>query len=113
MIVTEEAIAKGIRRIVAVTGPEADRAVERAGRLADSILKLKEEIEAEETKKDRTVQKSLVKELVILSDVNTFDCTAKAYGFIGIALTKAVQTKILRTKNTLLKCIFYDFTILN
>ncbi len=75
VIVTEEAIAKGIRRIVAVTGPEADRAVERAGRLADSILKLKEEIEAEETKKDRTVQKSLVKELVILSDVNTFRCT--------------------------------------
>ncbi|KIH60222.1 alanine--tRNA ligase [Ancylostoma duodenale] len=34
VISSEEAIAKGIRRIVALTGPEADRAIQRADRLA-------------------------------------------------------------------------------
>lgn len=33
VISSEEAIAKGIRRIVALTGPEAERAIHRAERL--------------------------------------------------------------------------------
>lgn len=43
VITAEEAIAKGIRRIVAVTGPEAEKALHSADILDKKIEKLTEE----------------------------------------------------------------------
>lgn len=37
VILSEEAISKGVRRIVAVTGPAADSAIERAGEIEEQI----------------------------------------------------------------------------
>lgn len=45
VIVTEEAIAKGIRRIVALTGPEAERAIRNADRFEAQVVALVTEIE--------------------------------------------------------------------
>ncbi|EYB99703.1 hypothetical protein Y032_0120g894 [Ancylostoma ceylanicum] len=46
VISSEEAIAKGIRRIVALTGPEADRAIQRADRLAARAQAISDAINA-------------------------------------------------------------------
>ncbi|XGW19724.1 hypothetical protein V3C99_003511 [Haemonchus contortus] len=46
VISSEEAIAKGIRRIVALSGPEAERAIHRADRLAARVKAISEEISA-------------------------------------------------------------------
>uniref|UniRef100_A0A0N4XBN0 alanine--tRNA ligase n=1 Tax=Haemonchus placei TaxID=6290 RepID=A0A0N4XBN0_HAEPC len=46
VISSEEAIAKGIRRIVALSGPEAERAIHRADRLAARVKTISEEISA-------------------------------------------------------------------
>ena len=53
MITTEEAIAKGIRRIVAVTGPEAEKAIHAADRLDRRMEEL-----LEEAKKDQELAAS-------------------------------------------------------
>lgn len=45
VIVSEEAIAKGIRRIVAITGPEAIKALNKASHLENEVNKLKKRIE--------------------------------------------------------------------
>ncbi len=45
MITSEEAIAKGTRRIVAVTGPEAERAIARADRASDRVRALAAEVQ--------------------------------------------------------------------
>ncbi|CAL4125278.1 unnamed protein product [Meganyctiphanes norvegica] len=47
VIVAEEAIAKGIRRIVACTGPEAAKALSKAALLENTVNKLKKKIETE------------------------------------------------------------------
>jgi len=41
VVASEEAIAKGIRRIIALTGPEADRAEARAKMLKGKLLDVK------------------------------------------------------------------------
>ncbi|KAK6028192.1 alanine--tRNA ligase, partial [Ostertagia ostertagi] len=46
VISSEEAIAKGIRRIVALSGPEAERAIHRAERLAARAQAISDEIKA-------------------------------------------------------------------
>ncbi|KHJ79540.1 hypothetical protein OESDEN_20811, partial [Oesophagostomum dentatum] len=46
VITSEEAIAKGIRRIVALTGPEAERAIARAERLAVRAQEITDEVAA-------------------------------------------------------------------
>ena len=45
IITTEEAIAKGDRRIVAVTGPEAEGAIQRADRLEKRLCELSQSIQ--------------------------------------------------------------------
>ncbi|CAJ0573520.1 unnamed protein product, partial [Mesorhabditis spiculigera] len=40
VITTEEAISKGVRRIIAVTGPEAERAIQRADRMETRVSEL-------------------------------------------------------------------------
>ncbi|KAK8386127.1 hypothetical protein O3P69_010690 [Scylla paramamosain] len=67
LIVSEEAIAKGIRRVVAVTGPEAVRALARAALLQEEISSLKVRVEAE-----RPPLREVVRQVTALLDqVNT------------------------------------------
>ncbi|CEF67938.1 Alanine--tRNA ligase, mitochondrial [Strongyloides ratti] len=48
VITTEEAIAKGIRRIVALTGPEAEKAIHRGERIEKRVNELKVLVEKDE-----------------------------------------------------------------
>ena len=66
VIVSEEAIAKGIRRIVAFTGPEAAKALKKAAHLQNEVNKLKKKIEANNLPFKKVVQ--LLTEM--LSDIN-------------------------------------------
>ncbi|CAD7080272.1 unnamed protein product [Hermetia illucens] len=65
VISSEEAIAKGIRRIVALTGPEALKALKRAEEFQNKINKLKETIDADKEGKD---SKEHVKKIVELTE---------------------------------------------
>uniref|UniRef100_A0A6G4ZZI4 alanine--tRNA ligase n=2 Tax=Rhipicephalus microplus TaxID=6941 RepID=A0A6G4ZZI4_RHIMP len=65
VISTEEAIAKGIRRIVALTGPEATKAVKKAEHYQSEVNKLRTEVE----KVSQAAQgKDLVKQIVELTE---------------------------------------------
>ena len=63
VIASEEAIAKGIRRIVALTGPEATKAINKAKLLENSAQNLKKSVESKNTKE---FYKENVKEIVEL-----------------------------------------------
>lgn len=63
VITSEEAIAKGIRRIVALTGPEAEKARKKTALLESELNKLKAKIDA-----DASGAKDLVKEIVELNE---------------------------------------------
>lgn len=65
VITTEEAIAKGIRRIVALTGPEALKALKKTELLENQLNALKATIEADASGKD---SKELVKKIVELTE---------------------------------------------
>lgn len=65
IITSEEAIAKGIRRIVALTGPEAAKALKRTELFANEIAKLKDVIAAD---KDGGDSKEHVKKIVELTE---------------------------------------------
>ncbi|KAJ8271919.1 hypothetical protein COCON_G00107780 [Conger conger] len=58
VIVSEEAIAKGIRRIVAVTGPEAQKAQRKADALRQSLSALGEKVKAQ-TAPNKDVQREI------------------------------------------------------
>ncbi|XP_064105096.1 alanine--tRNA ligase, cytoplasmic-like [Macrobrachium nipponense] len=66
VIVSEEAIAKGIRRIVAFTGPEAVKALNKASHLENEVNKLKKKIESNNLPFKKVVQ--LLTEM--LTDIN-------------------------------------------
>jgi len=65
VISSEEAIAKGIRRIVALTGPEALKALKKSEAFEQEIIRLKATIDADQSGKD---SKSHVKEIVELTE---------------------------------------------
>ncbi|KAI4497616.1 hypothetical protein M0802_007386 [Mischocyttarus mexicanus] len=65
VISSEEAIAKGIRRIVALTGPEAKKALKKAALLEDKLVQLKITID---TDKSNTNSKEYVKQIVELNE---------------------------------------------
>lgn len=65
IIASEEAIAKGIRRIVALTGPEAAKAFRTATLLQNQLSHLRETIE---TDKSGTHSKEYVKKIVELTE---------------------------------------------
>lgn len=65
IITSEEAIAKGIRRIVALTGPEAEKARQKTALLENELNKLKAKIDAETSGVN---SKALVKEIVELTE---------------------------------------------
>lgn len=63
IITSEEAIAKGIRRIVALTGPEAEKARKKTALLESEVNKLKTKIETEGEN-----PRELVKQIVELTE---------------------------------------------
>jgi alanyl-tRNA synthetase len=65
VITSEEAIAKGIRRIVALTGPEAEKARKKTALLEIELNKLKTKIDED---KSGANTKDLVKAIVELTD---------------------------------------------
>lgn len=65
VISSEEAIAKGIRRIVALTGPEATKALKRNDVLENRLNEIKSALD---TDKDGARSKELVKKIVELTD---------------------------------------------
>lgn len=65
VISSEEAIAKGIRRIVALTGPEALKALKKSEAFEQEIVRLKATIDNDKSGKD---SKSHVKEIVELTE---------------------------------------------
>ena len=67
VITSEEAIAKGIRRIICVTGPEASRAIDKLAELEKLVNELKIVIEANKSQ-FATLQKELVKKIVDLNE---------------------------------------------
>jgi alanyl-tRNA synthetase len=69
VITSEEAIAKGIRRIVALTGPEAERAIQRADRIEKDVKAIEERVKNDENiVKDKARFKDTVKEINDLVD---------------------------------------------
>ncbi|XP_067905904.1 alanine--tRNA ligase, cytoplasmic [Heterodontus francisci] len=58
VIVSEEAIAKGIRRIVAVTGSEAQKALRKADTLRKSLVALELKVQVQ-TSPDKEIQKEI------------------------------------------------------
>lgn len=70
VITTEEAIAKGIRRIVAVTGPEAEHALRRAELIDQRLKKLSSVVdETEKNASDTKTIKKLSKEVADFVEV--------------------------------------------
>ncbi|XP_020285640.1 alanine--tRNA ligase, cytoplasmic isoform X2 [Pseudomyrmex gracilis] len=65
VIASEDAIAKGIRRIVALTGPEAAKALKKATLLQNQLTQLQSTIEAD---KSGTNSKEYVKKIVELTE---------------------------------------------
>lgn len=65
IIASEEAIAKGIRRIIALTGPEAEKANKKADLLVNSLANVKNIIEDPQC---TLTQKEMVKNITDLTD---------------------------------------------
>lgn len=65
VISSEEAIAKGIRRIVALTGPEASKALKKAELLQNNLNELKSSVEKV---KDSAESKNVVRRIVELTE---------------------------------------------
>ncbi|CAB3999052.1 alanine--tRNA ligase, cytoplasmic [Paramuricea clavata] len=66
-LISEEAISKGIRRIVAITGPDAERAINRARLLDQHVESLKAKI-AEKFNSKTLNPKEAIREITALSD---------------------------------------------
>jgi alanyl-tRNA synthetase len=67
VITSEEAIAKGIRRIIAVTGPEAERALQRKRHFESMVDDLSKKIKLE-SNPDKKREKEILQEIVRLDD---------------------------------------------
>lgn len=63
MITTEEAIAKGIRRIVAITGPEAVKALKAADKLDKWMEDLDKEAKRDQVQAEATGDEEIIKQL--------------------------------------------------
>jgi len=67
VIVSEEAISKGIRRIVAITGHDAEKAVKHSNMLQDELDKLKEKVEDQKTKGSLHI-KGMTQEIIQMTE---------------------------------------------
>lgn len=65
MITNEEAIAKGIRRMIALTGPEASKALKKETLIQNKLNELKNVIESDKNGND---SKDRIKNIVDLSE---------------------------------------------
>lgn len=108
-ILTEEAIAKGIRRIVALTGPEATKAYSRAEDLKKYVMKLdpkdpnlSKTITDTQDKISKSVIPYWIKEELrsILSSLKKgiADEERKRQAAIAMSITEAVKDKILKSE---------------
>lgn len=71
VITTEEAIAKGIRRVIALTGPQASRAIHRADRLEQRVTEVHNEVATDHVVTlDKTQFKAATKGVLELIEVN-------------------------------------------
>ncbi|PAV57350.1 hypothetical protein WR25_00301 [Diploscapter pachys] len=111
VITTEEAIAKGIRRIVAVTGQEAEKTIQRADRLQARLQELVKSIESDkEMASDKAKFKQVSKSVTdFLDEINSSQLPywrkdllreqAKAAGKTlfnySVALEKVIAEKIV------------------
>lgn len=68
VITSEEAIAKGIRRIICITGPEAVRALNKASELDNLVRELKVSIESSKSQFS-TLSKELIKKITNLQQI--------------------------------------------
>jgi len=68
-ITSEEAIAKGVRRIVAVTGPEADRALQKSIHYETDVKQLSAKVAQFKDAADRPALKQLNSEITSLNQV--------------------------------------------
>ncbi|XP_059476490.1 alanine--tRNA ligase, cytoplasmic isoform X2 [Neocloeon triangulifer] len=68
VITSEEAIAKGIRRIIAMTGNEAAKAVKKAEVLENEANQLNEQVKVVQKSQDKKLSKDLVRKIVSLID---------------------------------------------
>lgn len=66
VVLSEEAIAKGVRRIIAVTGTEAVRATGKADKLDQEVKELSSRVQTEVASSDKTNVQALGKEIVSL-----------------------------------------------
>jgi hypothetical protein len=72
VIASEDAIAKGIRRMYALTGPEAERAIHRADRLEQRVAQLVKTIEADKSLvNDRDRYRATNRQIFDIIDVST------------------------------------------
>eukprot|EP00794_Sanderia_malayensis_P019007 gene19007-20919_t len=67
VIVSEEAISKGIRRIVAITGHEAEKAVKHCKMLQDELDSLKEKVEEQRSSGQLNI-KEMTKDIVRMAE---------------------------------------------
>jgi alanyl-tRNA synthetase len=67
VISSEEAIAKGIRRIVALTGPEAAKAIKKAGVLQNDLNQLKTRLQTATGDSDKELSRSITE---LIDDVS-------------------------------------------
>ncbi|CAI5438382.1 unnamed protein product [Caenorhabditis angaria] len=68
VIASEEAIAKGIRRIVALTGPEAERAIARADRLETRLTEESKSVQNKDIVSNKELFKGLQKKIQEIVD---------------------------------------------
>ncbi|CAB3408454.1 unnamed protein product [Caenorhabditis bovis] len=68
VIASEEAIAKGIRRIVGLTGPEAERAIHRADRLEARLAEESKEVQNKDIISNKEKFKALQKKIQEIVD---------------------------------------------
>lgn len=73
VIAVEEAVAKGIRRIIAFTGPEASRAIYRADRIEQRVEEVNDELVADHlVTLDKTEFKAATKKVLELFEVGLY-----------------------------------------
>jgi alanyl-tRNA synthetase len=70
-IISEEALAKGIRRIVALTGPPASHSQRRCDMLQKSVSELEVEVKSQQTDKSLESEQ-LMKRVIQLNEASTF-----------------------------------------
>lgn len=95
IISSEEAIAKGIRRIVALTGPEASKALKKSELLQNNFNKLKSKVE---TVKDSTESKEVVKKIVELTE-DVSHAVIPYWKKVKIIIKKIMSLKTFILKN--------------